>query len=92
MTEQMSEMCEHCGGAPCDWLVFEEEITDNISNMHMQETNNTAIRKSAYKLYIYCKYGYLGKGNRMQISKCVVEHIRKKWPDHDENYMGFLDR
>ena len=33
MTEQMSEMCEHCGGTPCDQLVFGEEITDNISNM-----------------------------------------------------------
>ena len=45
-----------------------------------------------YKLYIYNKFGHLGRGNRIQIPVCVISKIREMWPeDSNEDYMGHRD-
>ena len=97
--EKQDEMCDICGGTPCDWEVYGHEILEDITEMYADEessqvenrtqVDNRTIRKSAYKLFVYSKYGHLGKGQRIKISSCVLDNIRARWPDEDGNYTGY---
>ena len=93
--EKQEEMCDICGGTPCDWDVYGEEVLEDIKKMYLEDeeeasnVDNRTIRKSAYKLFVYSKYGHLGKGNRIRIASCVVDRIREKWPEQDGNYTGY---
>lgn len=54
--------------------------------------SNSGIRKMLYRFYIEQKYGYLGKGNRIQIPQCVLAGIRAAYPEEDGGrYMGFRE-
>ena len=44
-----------------------------------------------YRMFTYLKYGHLGRGVRIPIPECVVAKIREKYPDPDEEYMGFME-
>lgn len=89
-------VCEICGGTPCDWIFLGDDIihkvkqeidlNKNIRNIVM---SNKEIRKEAYKTYVYEKYGFLGKGNRVKCPDCVTESIHKMWPDPNNEYMGY---
>ena len=85
-------MCAVCGGTPCDWIVYGEEAVQDIEKEYSSELDtidNRTLRHSTYKLFIYSKYGFLGKGNRIKIAPCVVDHIRQKWPDPNGEYTGY---
>ena len=78
-------MCPVCGGTPCDWIVYGEDVITQVELMYDEDPNkgdgtvqNNCIRKSAYRYFTYEKHGFLGKGNRIQISKCVLDGIREK--------------
>ena len=50
--------------------------------------SNRVRRKHCYRLFVTIHYGYLGKGNRKMIPKCVLYGIRNQYPDPDGDYMG----
>ena len=90
--EDDDNMCAVCGGTPCDWIVYGEEAVEDIEKEFSSELNtidNRTLRHSTYKLFIYSKYGFLGKGNRIKIATCVVDRIRQKWPDPNGEYTGY---
>ena len=94
--EMQMEMCMVCGGTPCDWEVYGEGIVADLKAMYhlgeeeAPEADNRTIRKSAYRLFIYCKYGHLGKGNRVRIAPCITDRIRELWPEkEEEEYTGY---
>ena len=84
-----------CGGTPCDWEVYGEEVVADIKEMYhlcegeTPEADSRTIKKSAYRLFVYSKYGHLGKGNRVRIAPCVTDRIREKWVDEEGNYTGY---
>ena len=45
---------------------------------------------SFFRYYIQLKYGYVGKGVRIEIPTCVLTEIRVMFPEETEDkYMGF---
>ena len=60
--EKQDEMCDICGGTPCDWEVYGHKILEDITEMYADEessqvenrtqVDNRTIRKSAYKLFV----------------------------------------
>ena len=72
------EMYDICGGPPCNWGVYGEEVLADITKMYVEDeeeasnVDNWTIRKSAYKLFICSKYGCLGKDNKIRIKSCVT--------------------
>ena len=90
-----SIMCAECGGTPCDWILYGNEIISEVELMYEEDpqkgqgdVENRCIRKSAYQYYIYEKYGFLGKGNRIRIPSCVLDRIQEKWPEPGGSYAG----
>ena len=63
-----------------------------IVNKNTKERlENKEMRKSMYRMFTYLKYGHLGRGVRIPIPECVVAKVREKYPDPDEDYMGFME-
>ena len=66
--------------------------SDDENMMTGREGNmvpNSTVRKGAYKLFTYMKFGHLGKGTRIPVPDCVTQKIREKYPEPDGNYVGF---
>ena len=71
-SDSESIMCAVCGGTPCDWIVYGNEIVSEVQLMYDEDpqkgqgdVKNRCIRKSAYQYYIHKKHGFLGKGNQI---------------------------
>ena len=100
------EVCLVCGGTPCEWCEFGMKAAEMMDVqfskacvngvmvytrlMDNVEVGPNVIRKAIYKAFVYQKYGHLGKGNRIPIPDCVVNEIRKLYPD--KSYMGFKEQ
>ena len=88
-------VCVLCGGSPCYWSQYGEDVITK-TNAIMSENGDGAIyslaRKTAYKTFIFERFGYLGKYNRIQLPRCVLEAIRSEWPDTVGAYMGFKEQ
>jgi hypothetical protein len=80
--------CAHCEKSPCEWYTFGKIIVQETSIL-INKLENNKLRKKAYGIYTKHRYGTLGKGNRIEIPKCVIDHIREEWPDKNNQYMGF---
>lgn len=52
---------------------------------------NINYRFFAYRSYINFVHGYLGKRQRRVIPACVVNYIRRLWPDPSGEYVGFRE-
>ena len=52
-----------------------------------EETENNQIRKQCYKVFMTLLHGSLGRGNRRELPRCIVDAIRDEYPD--EVYMGY---
>ena len=110
--EDEEEVCVHCGGTPCEWEEFGDDIAQREQEMRKslslivacdhegsqivdrntkQRLESKEMRKSMYRMFTYLKYGHLGRGVRIPIPECVVGKIREKYPDPDEDYMGFRE-
>ena len=88
--------CSHCGEQPCIWFTYEDSIKETMMEWYALETStkhcpptNNLTRKECYKCYIRMRYGYLGKGKRVEIPACVLARVREIYPDEKEDYMGF---
>jgi hypothetical protein len=90
-----TECCEVCGGTPCDWDTYGEEVVATVQHTFesveaASATDNGPRRKAAYQAYTYLRHGHLGKGWRIPIPECVVKAVRNRWPSQDGQYMGFI--
>jgi len=90
--------CEDCKATPCEWQLYGKTIYDavmvsivNCSPLDIS-TRNKSWRFAAYQMYTHAKHGDLGKGNWTPIPSCVVRYIRKKNPDSNEIYVGFIGK
>lgn len=84
--------CEICGGSPCDWDRFGDEIKQQGASINEgQDGRNSIILKAVYKVYRYLKFGHLGKGVSIHIPTCVLGKIREPMQEPDGNYMGHMD-
>lgn len=109
--EEEEEVCVHCGGTPCEWDEFGDELAQRELKMYGSQSaivviedgsqlannktkkrlDNKEMRKSMYRMFTYLKYGHLGRGVRIPVPECIVAKIREKYPDPDEDYMGFME-
>jgi hypothetical protein len=83
--------CQHCGKSPCDWPAIHPEI---IQSAHQLDTNEAGLSNGArrFRLYQWATFlihGHLGRGERHELLKCVVEEIHAWYPD--EEYTGFRE-
>ena len=90
-------MCKICGGTPCNWVQFGEELMEQVNlmcNINLSENRehtvcNSTIQKSTYRMFMYMKYGHFCKGNRIPIASCVIDRVHSAWPELDGNYTGY---
>lgn len=82
--------CESCGETPCAFANCGLEVIQlGHSRYEYGVTSNDIIRKACYKAFVYLKYGHLGMGRRIEIPRCILEEIRKYWPNEvGSSYMG----
>eukprot|EP00639_Heterosigma_akashiwo_P015766 CAMPEP_0206387732 /NCGR_PEP_ID=MMETSP0294-20121207/16811_1 /ASSEMBLY_ACC=CAM_ASM_000327 /TAXON_ID=39354 /ORGANISM="Heterosigma akashiwo, Strain CCMP2393" /LENGTH=435 /DNA_ID=CAMNT_0053839221 /DNA_START=176 /DNA_END=1483 /DNA_ORIENTATION=+ len=98
-----AEMCEDCGSTSCDWLWLGKTV-ERLTREYVQADvdrkfasidprdiaeYNRAVRKRAYRIFIFQKYGFLGPGVRIDPCDCVCTAIRALWPDPRGEYVGF---
>eukprot|EP00794_Sanderia_malayensis_P012428 gene12428-13713_t len=60
-------------------------------NYPFDPSNNACWRYTAYRQYTIWVWGKLGRSNRKVIPSCIVHKIRKRFPDHNAVYTGFMD-
>lgn len=69
------------------WVASQRYSGGSLDTSLMKDNN---YRHFAYKNYITCIHGYLGKGRRIPVPSCVVLAIRRLYPDPGQMYRGFL--
>lgn len=99
-----TEVCEDCGSAPCEWREWGRDVLSIADKRFTWSSDGTIlvdeggtetpcsiVRKNFYQLFTYLKYGHLGRGVRIPIPRCVEQEIRRRYPEPDGNYLGFLN-
>lgn len=63
----------------------------DIERQEMANITNKVLRFVAYKQFVYWvnSWAPLGKKNRKVIPSCVVEKVRREYPEPDGNYKSF---
>ena len=85
--EEQSDYCYYCERDPC--IITElDDMLKEILMEYREEKTNRQIRYIMYTECIRYLYGYLGKGNRRKVPKCLEERIHSLLPD--KNYTGFI--
>ena len=96
-------MCVDCAGRPCDWIAFGHILIQDLNQKYSDDAegnkidndgaivSNGQLRKVLYWSYTLQKYGFLGKGTRIPLPKCVLTAIRDVFPDPNGRYMVFLE-
>ncbi|XP_073485042.1 uncharacterized protein [Aquarana catesbeiana] len=70
-------------------LVYQIQMESaNVHKDYIRDANR-CLRRGAYKSYTNMVHGFLGKNRRIPIPSCVVWAIRNKYPDPNEEYIGF---
>lgn len=70
-------------------LVYQIQMESaNVHKEYIRDANR-CLRRGAYKSYTNMVHGFLGKNRRIPIPSCVVWAIRNKYPDPNEEYIGF---
>ena len=65
---------------------FEEQAQLVTDEEELGDPHGNARRAARYYLYrkwVYAAFGFLGKGKRIRIPPCVVEHIRNRFRERD---------
>ncbi|OCT99047.1 P2X purinoceptor 7 [Xenopus laevis] len=71
-------------------LDFMIRWSGRYSRAAYRRDRNRILRKAAYRAFSTWAHGYLGLGNRIPIPSCMVNLIRKKFPDSQQRYVGFF--
>lgn len=87
--EDDPNLCPLCENSPCIW----NQEVENIAAFTdpMMESGDYSHRQIRFKVYQYMinkQYGYLGKGVRRELPKCVTDEIHDTWPQSDGTYTG----
>ena len=83
-------ICMSCNEDPCLWVQHSDQILRGC-----QEDSNGATRSNnecryyCYRHFTRQIHGCLGKGNRVDLPKCVKNMIKDTFPDEKEVYTGF---
>ena len=103
--EDNETLCSVCGECPCEWIRYGELLIQSgeqqFPNVLREENvlqgdvhdavQRRKARKFVYRLYVYNRYGHLGRGRRVKIPLCVRDRIRERWPEANaEDYMGHM--
>ena len=88
--------CNTCGEAPCKMEVYSVEVHETEDHIGLEvndeETLNNKKRFNAYTYFTHLLYRSLGKGNRIEVPVCIVDHFKSLWPEDDKTkYTGFKD-
>ena len=83
-------VCPKCKLKECLWKTHRNDVilVTDLKGSNGELPKNV-MRKLAYQESVRVIYGVLGKGNRIQLPTCVVEGVRREYPDVEENYMGY---
>ena len=87
----MTDSCEGCKqGKVC---VGEEAILATMLWLEsvMEPKENNEVRKRCYREATLMIHHHLGQGNRKKLPDCVVDLVRKTYPDDEGVYMEFKD-
>ena len=76
----------------CIELYFNQQCIDEMEENGLDEASvaKSIARKYCYRIFVTMRHGYLGQGNRVRIPTCVQNGIRRRFPDIDGTYMGYL--
>jgi len=95
-TSHQHSVCELCNNVPCDWAMYGLEVVNHVIKDYTDDgrplanTSNKQLRYYCYTAFTSMKHGYLGKKKRIPIPSCVECGIRSKFPDGNDNYVGFI--
>ena len=89
--EDDPDLCAHCNKAPCIWDQEVDNIAAFTDPMMESGVPHRQIRFQVYQYMTHKEYGFLGKGNRRELPKCVVDEIHDTWPQSDGKYTGFRE-
>ena len=85
--DEASEVCQFCEQEPC--LVV--ELNDLLNSILWNYSDTKTNKQIRYCMYTDCTsymHGYLGKGNRKKVPKCLEDRIHFLAPDKE--YTGFI--
>ena len=77
-----------CGSIVCLWQANQHSVQNDNDIINPTSTNKEK-RFFSYKQFSYILHGHLGKGNRKELPKCVVEGVRALYPDEKGQYVGY---
>ena len=74
-------LCEYCHFTNCDRMQF----TDNLELrtkilLESKDMANNEKRKQLYRSHTYEKHGFLGKGVRKKVDKCIIAFAAERFP------------
>ena len=95
-TSSCNKTCFVCGETPCCLLTYKEELRMTFEGCKIHEEQyevslNEKKRFYCYREFTRIVYGYLGKGNRVEVAPCIIKTIHEIYPDKGGKYIGFKD-
>ena len=103
-SEEEEIVCDECGSMPCEWLQFGNKTVESINSRYrLNESGarvdsngvlvmNALMRKAAFKVFTYLKFGHLGRGHRIPIPGCVMDKVREEYPEANGEYLGVMNK
>jgi hypothetical protein len=84
-------VCERCENEDECFAIEAIRCAKDWADNEEPEASNNIIRKRAYREATILIHQYLGRGKRIRLPSCIVEAVRKEFPDKDNNYLGFKE-
>uniref|UniRef100_A0A671XVP7 P2X purinoreceptor 7 intracellular domain-containing protein n=1 Tax=Sparus aurata TaxID=8175 RepID=A0A671XVP7_SPAAU len=95
--------CEQIGGAACvtvhpgfEPVALNPYCVQAVYGTYLQlfgqmeePVLHSCYRHLAYRNFVRCCWGYLGRHIRVGIPSCAVTRIRQEFPENEGNYSGF---
>ena len=72
------------------WLQSMHYFGHQGDALEFENMTNSNYRHHAYRNYIDLIFGVLGRHNRRVVPACIVSEIRRRYPDPDGQYVGFV--
>lgn len=81
--------CQYCEQEPCVVEQFVLEVQNTVEALEQSGQSDNQNRKELYRCYSASINGPLGKGVRVPHPFCVVDNVRRHFPNSEGKYMGF---